>query len=234
MKLCLVAASVVGAALVVVVNYTNACRLHEVTVNDAPVTDWQQRYPMLNTNRGPLQSIQSLAEKILEDNNIYKVDLSWSLPHRLDIRTNHFIPECFLLDKKTAQLFGLDNHGRVVPLTRPIDNWERPVLTGLTVHSMYERCSDVRVEMIARKLIQLRRERRDIFRLIEEINFEDHFGLTVSMAGLPYKLKLRAETMIEDVDRFALFITSFGVDLEGVCLMDLRFDDMIICERGKS
>lgn len=233
-KIGLVAASVVGVALVIVVNYTQACRLREVTVNDASVEDWHQRYPMLDTNRGPLQSIQSMAEKMLEDTNVYKVDLSWSLPHRLDVSTNHFTPECFLLDKKTAQLHGLDDHGRVVPLTRPVDNWERPVLTGLTVRLMFERCGDTRVEVVAQKLIQLRHKHRDLFRLIEEINFADQFGLTVTVAGLPYRLKLRAETMIEDMDRFARFITRFGVDLEEVRLMDLRFDDMIICERGKS
>lgn len=234
MKLGLVAASIVGVALVIVVNYTGACRLHEVTVNDASVPDWHQRYPMLDTNLGPLQSLQSMAEKMLEDTNVYKVDLSWSLPHRLEINTNRFTPECFLLDETTARLHGLDDHGRVVPLSRPVDNWERPVLTGLTVRAMFERCSDTRVEVIARKLIQLRQEHRDLFRLIEEINFADRFGLTVTIAGLPYRLKLRAETMIEDVDRFARFITRFGVDLENVRLIDLRFDDMIICERGNS
>jgi hypothetical protein len=234
MKLALAAASVFGVALVGVVNYTGACRLREVTVNDVSVEDWRQRYPMLDTNRGPLQSIQSVAEKVLDDTDVFKVDLSWSLPHRLDIRTNRFTPECFLLDKNTAQMYGLDDHGRVVPLTRPVGNWERPVLTGLTVRAMFERCSDTRVVVVARKLEQLRREHRDLFRLIEEINFDDEFGLTVTVAGLSYQLKLRAETMIEDVDRFARFITHFGVDLEEVRLMDLRFDDMIICERGKS
>lgn len=233
MKIGLAVASVVGVALVIVVNHTEVCRLREVTVNDASVLDWRQRYPMLDTNRGPLQSIQSMAEKMLEDSNVYKVDLSWSLPHRLEINTNRFTPECFLLDETTARLHGLDDHGRVVPLTRPVDNWERPVLTGLSVRSMFERCSDLRVEVIARKLMQLRREHRDLFRLIEEINFADQFGLTVTVAGLPYRLKLRAETMIEDVDRFARFITRFSVDLENVRLMDLRFDNMIICERGK-
>lgn len=234
MKLGLAVASVVGIALVIVVNYTDACRLHEVMVNEAVVEDWRRQYPMLDTNRGPLQSIQSIAEKMLEDTNVYKVDISWSLPHRLDITTNRFIAECFLLDMKTARLHGLDDHGRVVPLTRPVDNWERPVLTGLTVRSMFERCEDTRVEVVTLKLIQLRREHRDLFRLIEEISFADQFGLTVAIAGLPYRLKLRAETMIEDLDRFARFITRFGVDLEEVRGMDLRFNDMIICERSKS
>lgn len=234
MKLGLVAASVVGIALVIVVDRTEVCRLREVTVNDASVTDWHLRYQMLDANRGPLQSIQAMAEKMLEDSNVYKVDLSWSLPHRLEIKTNRFTPECFLLDETTARLHGLDDRGRVVPLTRPVDNWERPVLTGLTVRAMFERCSDTRVEVVIHKLIQLRQEHRDLFRLIEEINFADQFGLTVTVAGLPYRLKLRAETMIEDVDRFARFITRFSVDLEKVRLMDLRYDDMIICERGKS
>ncbi|MDH3938619.1 MAG: hypothetical protein OEV68_14940, partial [candidate division Zixibacteria bacterium] len=140
----------------------------------------------------------------------------------------------FLLDEKTTRLYGIDDHGRVVPLTRPVDNWERPVLTGLTVSSMFERCSETRAEVVTRKLIRLRHEHRDLFRLIEEIDFSDQFGLTVTVAGLPYRLKLRAQTMIQDMDRFARFITRFGVDFEKVRLMDLRFDDMIICERGKS
>jgi hypothetical protein len=232
MKIGLAAASLVGIALVVMVNHTEVCRLHAVTVDDAPIENWAQSYPMLDSSRGPLQSIQSVAEKMLEDTNVYKVDLSWSLPHRLNINTNRFVPECFLLDTKTAQLHGVDDHGRVVPLSRPVDNWERPVLTGLTVRSMFERCGDPRVEVIAQKLIQLRHEHRDLYRMIEEINFSDKLGLTVTVAGLPYHLKLRAETLIEDVDRFARFISLFSVDLEQVSLLDLRFDDMVICKRG--
>lgn len=234
MKLSLVAASVIGVAVVAVVNYTDACRLQEVTVNDAPVANWRQQLQMLDGNRGPLQSLEATAQKMLEDPNVYKVDLSWALPHRLEIFTNRFTPECFLLDEKTARLHGLDDHGRVVPLIQPVANWERPVLTGLTVNSMFERCNDTRVEVVARKLEQLHREHRDLLRLVEEINFDDRFGLTVTIAGLPYRLKLRAETFIEDMDRFARFITRFGVDFEEVRWMDLRFDDMIICERGKA
>ena len=233
MKLGLVAASLIGVALTVVVNYTAACRLREVTLDDVPVRDWPQRFAMLDTRQGPGQSLDSLATRILADSGVYKVDLSWSLPHRLEISTNRFMPECFLLDNRTGRLFGVDDHGRVVPLITPVENWERPVLTGLTAGKMFERCADARVKVVVQQLRRSRDDHRDLYRLIEEIDFTDRFGLSMTVGGMPYRLKLRAETLSEDLDRFVQFITRYGVDLNEARALDFRFDKMVVCVRGK-
>lgn len=234
MKLSLVAASVVGVALIVVVNYTSACRLQKVTLDDVPVADWAQRYAMLDANSGPGQSLDSLASRLLADTGVFKVDLNWSLPHRLEIEINRFSPECFLVDARTGRLFGVDDRARVVPLTLPAGNWEHPVLTGLTVSKRFEPCADARVAEVVLQLQRLRKKHRDLYRLVEEIDFSDRYGLTVAVAGMPFRIKLRAETLPDDMDRFARFITRFGVDLSDAQVLDLRFANMVVCGRGKN
>jgi len=234
MKLGLVAGSVFGLALAIVVNYSSACRLREVTLDNEPVPDWPARFELLDSTSGPGQSLDDLAERLLADNNVFRVDLSWSLPHRLEIKTNRFAPACFLLNDATGRLLGVDDNGRVVPLTAPVETWERPVLTGLTVGRLFERSRDDRVEVVVHRLRQLQHDHRDLYRLIEEIDFSEPFGLTVTVSGLPYRLKVRAETLSSDIDRFAQFVTRFGIDLTEAKLLDLRFGDMVFCARGKN
>jgi hypothetical protein len=121
----------------------------------------------------------------------------------------------------------------VVPLVTPVENWERPVLTGLTAGKMFERCTDARVEVVVQQLRSTRDDHRDLYRLIEEIDFTDRFGLSVTVGGMPYRLKLRAETLPEDLDRFVQFISHYGVDLNEARVLDLRFNKMVVCVRGK-
>ncbi len=232
-KIILTAATVAGIALVVVVNYTDACRLEEITIDATPVENWPSRFAMLDADRGPIQPLDRLAEQLLGKDDVYRVDISWSPPHRIEVETNRFRPGCFLVDKKSGEMFGVDNIGRVVPLSMPVENWELPVLVGVTVGRVFKRCPDSRVEIVVRQLLKLRRELPDLFRLIEEIDFSDKYGLKVSIAGLPYRLIISAGSMLDDMDRFARFITRFDVDLSEVRQVDLRYEDLIICERGK-
>jgi hypothetical protein len=234
MKLGLVAGSVFGLALAIVVNYSSACRLREVTLDDAPVKDWSTRFGHLDSLGGPSQSLEASAQQLLADSNIFRVDLSWALPHRLDIRTNHFAPACFLLDDATDRLLGVDDDGRVVPLSAPVETWERPVLTGLAVTRLFEHCRDNRVEVVVKRLRRLQHDNRDLYRLIEEIDFSEPFGLIITVAGLPYRIKVRAEALPENMDLFAQFVTRYGIDLTEANLLDLRFGDMVFCTRGKN
>jgi len=230
-KLVFVAVSVFGLALILVVNYSSACRLREVTLDDQPVKNWPDRFGVIDSSTNPGQSLDSLAVRLLADTGIYRVDLTWSLPHRLEIKTNRFVPECFVLDDASGRLFGLDDHGRVVPLVQPVENWEHPVFTGITVGRMFRRCRDSRVEVVIRHLSRLQHNHRDFYRLIEEIDFSERFGLTLSLSGLPYRVKVRAETLTEDIDRFARFVTRFCVDLTEATVLDLRFGDVVVCTR---
>ncbi|MEA3296677.1 MAG: hypothetical protein U9R56_02300 [candidate division Zixibacteria bacterium] len=233
MKLVLVAVTVIGAGLITMVNFTDACRLEKVTFNERQVDNWPDRFRLLTTSSVFHQPLDSLARHFLSQSDIYKVDISYSMPHTLEIHTNRFTPVCFALDESSGRLKGLDNKGRLVPMPSTVEDWEHPVLTGVGTRKMFKHCNDIRAEMIIRKLVELRERHRDLYRLIDEIDFADSAFLQVLVAGLPCRLKIRAECFLSNMDRFVEFLDGFGPDLEGVTVVDLRFDNMIICAKGK-
>ena len=225
---------VIVAVSVAVVNFTNVCRLEAVTLNGEPVNDWSGRFDMLRGKSLFRQPLDSLARIVLTDEGTFKVDISCSWPHTLNIRTNAFSPTCFLLDKTSGRLCGLEENGRVVPLENAVTDWERPVLTGVKSGRWFGYCREGRVKVVVDQLESLRKSNLNLFRLIDEVDFETTDYVQVSVSGLPYRLKARPECLARDLDRFIEFVTKFDPDLDGVRHLDLRFDNMIICDRGKN
>jgi hypothetical protein len=225
---------VIAAVSVGVVNFTNVCRLEAVTLNGEPVDDWSGRYVMLQEKSLFRQPLDSLARVVLTEESIYKVDISCSWPHTLNIRTNAFSPTCFLLDKTSGRLCGLEENGRIVPLENAVTDWERPVLTGVNSGRWFDYCREGRVKVVVDQLERLRKSNLNLFRLIDEVDFETTDYVQVSVSGLAYRLKARPERLARDLDRFIEFVTKFDPDLDGVRHLDLRFDNMIICARGKN
>lgn len=222
-----------GTTLLILVHSTDVCRLEAVTLNGERIDDWSNRYGLRQDNSLFRQPLDSLAEDLISEPQILKVDISYSLPHRVDVRTNDFEPVCFLLDASTGKLFGLDRKARTIPLERIDIDWEHPVLTSVNARKLFSYCDDVRANVVVRQLEQLRRENIDLYRLIDEIDFADRGFLKVAISGLPYRLKVRAEYFLKDVDKFVEFVSRFAPDLEGVTMLDTRCDGMIICAGEK-
>lgn len=232
-KLALLAASGLGLAIIGLANYTGACRLETVTYDGENLTDWPEKFEALESSPLFHQPLDSLAQALLARPQVFKVDMSWSLPHTLEITTNRFSPVCFVLDSKTDRMMGVDRTGRIVSLNGSKLDWENPVLVNVEVERMFERCGDVRVAMVADRLPGIRDKYRDLYRLIEEIDFGESGCLSIRISGLPYQLKVRAGLMSEDIDRFVQFVTEYGPDLSEARIVDLRFDNMVICDGGK-
>jgi hypothetical protein len=225
---------VIVAVSVGVVNFTNVCRLEAVTLNGEPVDNWSGRFDMLQEKSLFRQPLDSLARIVLTEKNTFKVDISCSWPHTLNISTNAFSPTCFLLDKTSGRFYGLEENGRIVPLENTATDWERPVLTGVKRGRWFGYCREGRVKVVVDQLEYLRKSNLNLFRLIDEIDFETTDYVQVSISGLPYRLKARPESLARDLDRFIEFVTRFDPNLDGVRHLDLRFDNMIICARGKN
>ncbi len=223
----------VVALSVSILNFTNVCRLEAVTLDGKLVSNWPDRFDALREKSLFRQPLDSLAQVVLAEKGTFRVDISCSWPHTLNIRTNGFSPSCFLLDKTSGRLCGLEQNGRTVPLRNAVLDWERPVLTGVESGRWFSYCRDVRVKVVVDQLEKLRKSNLNLFRLIDEIDFETTDYVQVSVSGLPYRLKVRPEHLTEDLSRFVDFVAKFDPELDGVRHLDLRFDNMIICARGK-
>jgi hypothetical protein len=232
-KIILLAATVVGVTLLVTVKYTSACRLSKVTYNSSEISGWDAKYGLDDSSPLISQPVDSLARELITKRSIFKVDISYKFPQELDIRTNNFDPVSFLADRYSGQLYGVLKSGRIVDLDNCEVDWEHPVLTSVGAGRLFGHSEDDRVDVVVRQLQQIREKTIDLYRLIDEIDFGNSNFLKVSVAGLPYRLKVHAETLADDIHKFVEFVSRFNPDLSDVTLMDLRFDDMIICARGK-
>jgi len=228
-RLFALAGLLVGLGLTVTVNFTDACRLRAVTVDGKPVENWRQQFAMLRPGSLAAQPVERLAKKLLADEDVYKVDVRFELPGGIDVRTNEFRPVCFVVGMETGKLFGLNRRARLIALDAPDINWEQPVFTGLTTGALHSICADPRVLPVIDQLEDLRESRADLYRLLDEIDFGEREYLEVTFAGLPYRLRVRPDHVLEDFDRFVEFTGRYDADLSGVIRMDLRYENMIIC-----
>ena len=104
-RLTALALLVIGLVLVVTVNFTDACRLRAVTLDGEPVENWQAKFSMLRSAPLTLQPVDRLAKQLLADDDVFKVDVRFQLPGQIDIRTNEFVPVCFVGGQETGKLF---------------------------------------------------------------------------------------------------------------------------------
>ena len=232
-KLIALAVIVAGITTLVVVRYTDACLLEQVHLDDRQVENWTERFGLDDTRSVMRQPIDSLAMHLLDKPNVFKVDIAFTLPNGIDVRTNDFDPACFVVDKYSGKLYGLSDAARIISLENCHFDWEHPVFTSVETGKLYDLCPDLRVEVAVGQLQKLRDDDIDLYRLIDEIDFGNREFLRVTVSGLPYRLKVRAEKLFDDVGRFVEFVSRFAPDLEGVKTIDLRFDRMIICAGGK-
>lgn len=232
-KLWLLAVGVVCLSLITIVNYSDACRLQSVSINGDPVKDWNIEFAMLDSSSIAKQPLNDLARSVLNSKKVYRVDVEYDWPHSLEITTDRYTPVCFGLDGPSGRLFGMNEEMRALPLKHARIDWERPVLTSINVKRIYGLCTDPRVAIVGRQLEELRDEEIDFYRLVDEIDFGNPSYLTVTVSGLPYRIKLHAQSLLEDLNRFVEFSSRFAADLDNVRYVDVRFDNMVVCDRGK-
>ncbi len=220
------------AAFVMTVNYTDACRLQTVVLDGAPVNDWHGPFDMLKGRSVARQPFDSLARAVLTGKDVFRVNVSCRWPHTLRISTNVFSPVCLLVDRSSGDLWGVIEDGRVVPLDNALVDWECPVLTGTKSAKPFELCEDSRVTVVVAQLEAIRSDSEGLFHLLEEIDLGASDCIRISVSGLPYRLKARANTVAENLRQFVDFIAHYGPDLSEVRELDVRFADMIISIGG--
>lgn len=233
MKLVLFGIIFCGFVIMTVINYTDACRLEEVTLNNNVIQNWDKTYGLHSDKSILSQPLDSLAKVLLSRSSVYKIDIKYSMFNKIEIKTNNFEPVCFILDRFTQKIYGITKNSRIINLENCKFSWDNPVLTSVAFNNIYDYCLDKRVDVIIPRLIKLKKENPDLYRLIEEIDFGNRRFLKVAVDGLNYRLKVRTEYFKEEMDKFVDFISRFDTDLENVNLIDLRFKDMIITNKVK-
>jgi len=227
-KIMMLSVIFLGLALMVVVDLANVCPLEAVTMDNKPVKAFEEKFCLEKSKSLFDQPLDSLARALLARQDIIQVEVDYELPRGLNITTNNLEPVCYVVDRVSGELYGLDNCARVIKAGKDILDWEMPVLTNVQVERLYAPCPDYRVNLIVVKLEKFRDEHLDLFRLINEIDLENTQYALVSLSGLPFRLKLRAEDFFRQFNVFVKFVENYETDFTDVKMVDLRFDDMII------
>jgi hypothetical protein len=226
--LSILAVTAAGLGLMVLVELTDWDRLEAVTLNERQVSDWESRFSLDPEGSLFEQPLSDLATGLLEDTAIARVDFEYSLPGTLRIKTNRFTLSCFILDRATGRLHGLNRQGRLIPLAASQNDWEHPVLTGVRAGRLFKLCDDIRVGLIVEQLERLADDNPDLYRLIEEIDFSSEAYVMVSISGLPYRLKANADVFYDQLTGFIRFVEKYQSCVDDASEYDLRFDNMII------
>lgn len=224
----LAAATVLFGAVFGVLRFSDVCRLESISIDGrrmevpAGFSVLVPDAPVFN------QRTDLLAQSILGKRDIYRVSVGVSLPGTIAIATNGFTPVAIAVDQPTGQLYGLIEGGLAVPFDASHIDWNQPVMTSLAVPKPYRQPTDHRVAVVLPELKRLNQTNRDLYRLIEEIDFGNDAFLRVTVSGLPFRVRACAETFGDDLLRFVEFISKYRPDLDSVSEVDMRFANMIV------
>jgi len=219
-------------ASVALVSFTEICNLQAITLNGEKFEKWDKKLTLLQNKSILRQPFEDFVQASLADDETLKLDYRYSWPHTLMVRVNSISPDCLILDKNSAALFGLDKNGRIIPLKTETVDWERPVFTGVSASKLYQGPADLRVRKVLMALNKIRSERVNFYRLIEQVDFNSKDFVEVSLAGHEHIVRLRAEVFHEDINRYLDFVARFRPALDGIKVIDLRQDGQIIT-KGK-
>ncbi|MCB2229718.1 hypothetical protein KQH82_03310 [bacterium] len=223
------AATLALALLVVVIHYTGFCELQAVTLDGQAVGDFDGRLGLKASKSVVDQPLDSVAHALLTSDEIRKVDIHYSIPSGIEIVTNKFDPVCFVISERTGKLYGLDHRARVIAIPDRWDNWEHPILVNTRVEEMFEPCRDVRVPMVLADLQRLADEHADLYRVVTEIDFSQADYLVITLSGLEGKLWVTAGGLYDQLERLVRFLYNFSPSLDSARIIDLRFENQIVC-----
>jgi len=219
-----------GAALVSLLEFSQWQRLEAVTLDGQPVVDPQKTLGLDPTASVLDQPLDIAARYLLIDDQTVRVDFDIALPASLEIRTNRFVPFCLVLDRATGSILGLNAQGRAVPLAEDFDDWQQPLITGVTANQVLQTCDDPRVAVIVAQLNMLVDENKELFRLIDEIDLSAKDYATVIFSGLPYRLRVGADGFFAQITGFFRFVETYRTNVDSAGIVDLRFTGLIIQE----
>ena len=221
-------AALLLTALAVAVRYGTVCRLEAVTV-DGESIEGSPLASVLQSGRPLLdQPVDSLTAELLADPAVLKVDVEYVLPDRIAVRTNDFPVAAFVLADTGGRLRMLTAEGYVLPLPADCDDWEHPLITGVSSVPLYRRCEDGRIIRLLRRLEELRESNPDLYRLVAQVDIDASDAVRVTLAGLPYTVTMLPDDLAVRLPEFVRFVEDFPEETADARAFDLRWADLLI------
>lgn len=221
-------ATVFGLTLISLIEFGELCDLEAVTLDGAPVSDWETRYA-LNPKR-PLvdQPTDDLTRDLMRRRGVARIELAYTLPHQLEIRTNQFAAACFAVDQVNGTMRGLTAEGRIIELPDRPDDWQHPILTGVSLGALHQRCRDLRVLQVIPELIALHAVDTVSYRLLREIDFSSPDYLEATFDDLAAQVRVSHFNLAEELRSFRSFYQGVIPSQDSGRIFDARHEGTIV------
>ncbi len=197
--------AVLGLSLIGFIEYGELCDLQAVTLDGTAVNDWETRYRLSPSKPITKQPTEELANDLMSRRGVARVELTYSLPNRLDIRTNHFSPACFAVDRVNGTMRGLTSDGRIVESPANSNDWQHPILTGVSLGALHQRCRDLRVLQVIPELLSLHETDTSCYSLLREIDFSTADYLEATFDDIDAVVRVSHANLADEVKRFRTF-----------------------------
>ena len=197
--------TVLGLSLIGLIEYGELCDLQAVTLDGTAVTDWQTRYRLSPSRPLNQQPSDELVNDLMSRRGVARVELAYALPNRLDIRTNQFTSACFAVDRVNGTMRGLTSDGRIVALPANSSDWQHPILTGVSLGALHQRCRDLRVLQVIPELITLHSADTSCYSLLREIDFSASDYLEATFDDIDAVVRVSHANLADEVRRFRTF-----------------------------
>lgn len=220
--------TVLGLTLVGFIEYGELCDVQAVTMDGAAVPDWQARYHLSGTTPLTRQPAEDLAAELMRRRGVARVEVAYQLPGTIEIRTNDFTAACFAVDRINGTVRALTAEGRIIELPQKSTDWQHPILTGVALGPLYQRCRDLRVLQIIPELENLRGTDSSGYLMLREIDCSDPKLLTASFDDMKARVLVTHAHLAEELRQFRAFYFAVRPDPDSGVIFDARQGKTII------
>jgi cell division septal protein FtsQ len=175
-----------------------------------------------------LAPIDDALSYLLYSHPAAKADLHYRLPNTVTIDVTDFVPIALTLGPDRTTMYGLDDNGRLLPVEKPEQRFELPLITGVKTGSMYQRIRDDKLQIIMNQLGRLRTDENDFYHAVSLIDLPSGDSIIVYSDGLPFYMVMYPDGLYNNIVKLKQFLLGFNPDLKETIKLDFRSNGQII------
>jgi len=222
----MLSSAILLAGSIIAMEYSGMCKLNDMAFANNNVENSlidSGKYKGFNLFDIPLEDI---ADMVLKDKKIVKVDVDYSLPGKLKIKCNDLEPIALVMPEQGGKLYQLDRRYCLLPFS--MEDMNLPIITGAQKCSPYKMTGNKALIVLADELQLIKNDFMDFYLAISNIELKSGDRIVIYLDGLPFGIKTYAGMLCQTIKRLKLFLLEYNPDLDGIKHLDMRLKNTII------
>jgi len=210
------------------VKYSDICSLRKVEVEPAQFSG-DIKHARLPVGRSLFaEPFDKIATDLLRRDKILRVNLRYDLPHGINIKINEIEPLALVVGDSGRTIYRFDEHCYLFPADMTDEQFNMPVITGLTNNRPYMKVDDKRAYIVAEQLGRLKIDCLDFYMAISNIDMSNPEFITVYLDGISYPVDTYPGSLYKSIRSLETFLLDFNPVLNKVKRLDMRSEGLII------